>query len=340
MLPARGEVLVAPGDRVEPDDLVARCQIPGRLHLVDLLEEMGGRRRTRAILLHKVAGDAVQAGELLAELRGPLAWRWRAIVGCRAPVNGRVVAVRPGRVLIETTSVTFALRARMRGEVSSLIPERGVVLSAAGAWLQGVWASGGEAHGVLRVVSADPGEPLSAAVAAGDLAGALLVAGQLVQEDALAFAAEAGVRGIIVGGLSAELCRLRRPWPCPVLVTDGFGSVPMSRQAFSLLRSCSGREAMLDAAMPEDWATRRPQVLVPIAAEDPALPKAQDPQPLQVGTQVRGLRAPHLGVVGTVTALPTRPQPVETGAWLPAAQVVLEGGETVSIPWANLEIGS
>lgn len=340
ILPARGEVLVSVGDWVEPDDEVARCQVPGRLWVVDLLPCRGGPRRPpeAKVLLHKMVGDTVQASDELAQAsRRFERWR-RPVPTCRAPVDGRVLAIRAGQMLIEAVPQAVALRACMSGRVSAVLPERGVVLSAAGALLQGVWGSGGQAHGPLRVVAESPAEPLRAQTVDGQIQGCLLVVGQLLDQQALEFAAEAGVRGIIAGSVSAELCRLLSAWPCPVLVTDGFGNLPMSLQAFSLLRSCAGCEAMLHAGLGSNWVTHRPEVLVPMAVEGRMLPEQQPPQALRVGVRVRALRAPHLGAAGTAIDLGTRLEAVETGACLPVATVALEDGETVTIPLANLEI--
>ena len=54
--------------------------------------------------------------------------------------------------------------------------------------------------------------------------------------------------------------------------------------------------------------------------------------------QVRLLRAPYLGAVGTVTDLPTLPRVVESGARLPVAEVELEDEGPVLVPLANLEL--
>jgi hypothetical protein len=59
---------------------------------------------------------------------------------------------------------------------------------------------------------------------------------------------------------------------------------------------------------------------------------------MKAGVQVRALRAPHLGKVGTVVDLPARPQRIESGARLPVAVVDLDDGKQVSIPLANLEL--
>jgi hypothetical protein len=54
--------------------------------------------------------------------------------------------------------------------------------------------------------------------------------------------------------------------------------------------------------------------------------------------QVRGLRAPYAGAIGTVMGLPALPQVVESGSRLPVAEVeLLDDGKLVRIPQVNLE---
>lgn len=116
----------------------------------------------------------------------------------------------------------------------------------------------------------------------------------------------------------------------------------MSRPAFALLQSCAGREAALNVETGTRWAapgaSGRPELLVPLDAAELLSSEAPPPPPLREGARVRGLRAPYLGVMGTVIDLPARPQVLESGARLPVAQVELDNGATAWIPLANLEL--
>ncbi len=61
--------------------------------------------------------------------------------------------------------------------------------------------------------------------------------------------------------------------------------------------------------------------------------------PLNVGARVRIVRPPHLGAVGTVTAIVPKAQRVASGARLQGAQVELGGGTgKVFVPYVNLEL--
>jgi len=335
LLPAPGQVLVHPGELVGPADVVARCLLPGEVRVVDVGRALGVRPERAAKYIRKTVGDPIQVDDILA-VPGGLFGRLRG--SCRAPVDGQIMDVRNGLMLIESETTTFELCAHIKGQITNVMPNRGVVISTAGVLIQGVWGSGGEAEGVLKVLVDNPQRPLRARAIDVSCHGTLVAGGRILDENVLEQAVEAKVRGVIVGSVNAELCSFLESLPFPVLVTEGFGTFPMSRQVFSLLHSHMGREAMLSADTQTRWGARRPEVLIPLRAEEGLPAEEPGPVPLQVGDRVRALRNPHLGAVGTVTDLPAMPQVLASGARLPVAGVDLEGGESVLIPVANLEL--
>jgi hypothetical protein len=257
---------------------------------------------------------------------------------CRSPIDGEVVAIRGGLVLIESKASTIELRAHIKGKVTNVMPNRGVVISAAGTLIQGVWGSGGEAEGVLKVLTDSPHRELRAHSLDVSCHGTVVVSGRVRDPEALGQAIEARVRGIIVGGAPAALIPHFKSLPIPILLTEGFGDLAMSQQAFTLLQSCMGREAMLSTDTRTRRDVRRPELLIPLRADEEPPDEETSIRPLQIGNQVRMLRAPRLGAIGTVADLPAAPQLVESGSRLPVALVDLENGEQAFVPLANVEL--
>ena len=335
LLPVEGEVLVSAGDWVEPFDVVARCQSRGEIHVVDVGKALDMPHDRAAKLVLKSVGDKVQSGDVLAESKRRLGGTKRR---CTAPVDGRVTALRKGWVLIESSPSTLELPARMKGRVSSVIPDLGVVITAVGTLIQGAWGIGGEAKGLLKVAVDGPHKPLLARYLDASCNGTLLVAGRILDRHAVEQAAEAKVRGIIVGSVTAELVPLLQSVPYSVLITEGFGNLPMSQEVFALLRNSAGREAMLRTGTETSPSTERPEVLIPLKVEGELPPEATDPPSFRVGMLVQGLRSPYLGTTGTVVSLPALAQVMESGARLAVAEVErLKDGEVVRIPLTNLE---
>lgn len=344
MLPVPGEVLVRVGEMVGSADVVARCQLPGSVRVVDVSRSLRVPRQRTERYLVKSPGDTVQANETIAA-PGGLFGRLRA--GSRSPVDGKIIDVRDGLVLIASAGNTFELEAHLKGQVTNVMPSRGVVVSAAGALIQGFWGTGGEAEGVLKLVVDSPQKPLRARSIDVSCQGTVVVGGRILDEATLDQAVEAKVRGMIVGSLDAGLIQYLRALPFPVVVTEGFGTLPMSEPVFALLHSNMGREAMMNAETSTRWGARRPEVLIPLRADDSTPEDSREPKPLRVGDLVRVLRAPYLGSLGTVVDLPDLPQVLESGSRVPAVIVELDdasmpSGQSVDqpvvIPIVNVEL--
>jgi hypothetical protein len=303
--------------------------------VLDVCRALGIPRSRVAKYVRKSVGDTIQVNDLLASPRGPLG---KIRKGCRSPVDGEVIEIRDGLILIESAATTFELRAHIRGEVTNVMPNRGVVISVSGALIQGMWGSGGEAEGVLKMLVDNPQKPLRGRAIDVSCHGTIVVGGLILDKEVFEQAVEARVRGIIVGGMDAGLRQDLESLPFPVMVTEGFGALRMSQPAFALLQSNMGREALLSADTRTRRDARRPEVLIPLRNGHGAEEEGSGILPMQVGVQVRALRAPHLGDVGTVVDLPAQPRRIESGARLPVAVVELHDGKQVSIPLANLEL--
>jgi len=330
-LPVRGEVLARVGDRVESVDVVARAVLPGKLHLVDVQRALNLRPGEVEKHLLKDVGDEVRAGEALA-VKGLLR---RA---CRSPVSGVVVAIQGGRVLIEEPGEVLEIRANLRGRVVAIMPEYGVVVETVGALVQGVWGDGGEASGVIRPVAQEPAQPLREEDIDISCQGGILIGGSTVDETALRQAVQMQVHGVVVGSIDSSLQEVIAQLPFPVMVTEGFGESPMSTAIFQLLKEYEGREALLRDGRDEAWGKGRPELVIPMAAGASAPQPPSPGEPLAVGAQVRVIAGPHRAATGQVTALRSQATLPETGARLPAAEVTTDDGQTLIVPWMNLEI--
>lgn len=332
MLPAPGDVLVRVGERVEPTQVVARTDLPGDFRIVGVARLLGvpGSRVERYLRVN--LGDDVRRGQVIATRRG-LGTR-----SVKSPIDGMVTASGGGRVLIEAQPTLFELRAYIHGKVSNVLDGRGVVIETMGAVIQGVWGAAGESLGVLKCMVKSPDKPLRAQVIDPSCHGTILVGGMGLNKAVLERAQELQVRGIVTGGLSAELLPLVEGLPFPIVVTEGIGAAPMSAPIFDLLATNDGREASISGRIRTRWGIVRPEVVIPLPAETLPAAQTQPGTPLTVGARVRVVRAPYVGAVGTVVALPAHARCIETGARARGAEVDMERDVPVFVPLANLEV--
>jgi hypothetical protein len=331
LLPTPGEVLVHIGERVEPTQVVARADLPSEFRILPVARLLGIPASKVKHYLRIKPGNEVRRGQIVARGKGLGA---RSV---KSPMDG-MTAVSGGRLLIEAQPTLFELRAYIYGTVTNVLENRGVVIETTGSVAQGVWGAGGEGFGVLKCLVKSPDKPLRARDIDPSCHGTIIVGGAEMNEAGLDRAEELQVRGIVTGGFPPDLIVRAYQLPFPVIATEGIGAVPMSTPIFQLLKTNDGREASISGRVKPRWGIVRPEIIIPLPAETVPPTQTQPGTPLTVGTRVRAVRAPYMGRVGTVVAVATHPQRIDTKARVLGAEVDLGKEAPVFVPLANLEV--
>jgi hypothetical protein len=255
----------------------------------------------------------------------------------KAPTDGRIAAVTNGKVLFEFRKDPYVLTAGFPGEVVATDGITSVTIETSGALIQGVWGNNREDFGVMRVVGSGPRDRLLTDQLDVKLRGAVLVAGICDDPTPLQHAKELAVRGIILGGLAADLVPIAVRMPYPIVVIEGFGSIPLNQAAFELLNTNRGRDAALDGRPMQVYDSHRPEVVIPLPVVNPTdLP--EDLIPLAPGVRVRVTRAPNAGEIGIVEDVQNQVTVYPSGVLTRSARVNLEFTGSTMVPLANLEI--
>ena len=336
VLPVPGEILVRAGDSVEPTQIVARAELPGEFRIVPVARLLDIQISQTKRYLRVKPGDEVERGQVIAK-------RGRLFANTvKSPLDGTVTASGGGRVLIEAPTTLFELSAYIDGTVTNVLAPHGLIIETTGAVIQGVWGAGGgpsgENLGLLKCMVKKPGDSLRAGSMDLSCRGMILVGGAGLNEAALEHALELQVGGIVVGGLSPELVPQVEQLPFPVIVTEGIGTVAMSDPIFELLTTHDEREASISGRSQARWPVVRPEIIIPLPAGTLPSSRTQIGSALTVGTRVRAVRAPYMGAVGTVKALPAQARHTETGAKVHGAVVDLGQESPIFIPLTNLEV--
>lgn len=344
VLPAPGEMLVQPGQKVEPTTVVARVELPSRYRIVNVAKQLGQRDVDMSEVLEIAEGEAVQANQPIATPTG----RWSLFKRpVRAPIAGVVAAIGPGWVLIEAQRNSVELPAFINGTVAHLIGSRGVVIESDGAMIEAACGFGGETVARLKRLANSPYELLSPEAIGEDVSEAIILAGRTITEELLRAAERWKVKGIIVGSIGADLLRLDPLSKVSVVATEGFGDVPMSAYTFGILTSVSRKQVSIRGQTPD--LTRLPNGQL---AKEPPIILATEPSksrtpyasvtdrekitPVSAGSRVRIIQGPHLGISGTIESIPEEPQTTESGIITLGANIKINNQITF-IPWANLE---
>jgi hypothetical protein len=169
------------------------------------------------------------------------------------------------------------------------------------------------------------------------LRGSILLAGMVKDAETLQAAAELPVRGLILSGLYPSLLQQAREMRFPIMVTDGFGPLPMNSAAYKLLSTNAKREVTVNAEVYDRYTGARPEAIIPLPISS-APPASREVEILTAGLQVRMRRPPSMGMIGEIVAVKPGLTTLPSGLRAAAAEIKLENGEIVVAPLVNLEV--
>lgn len=328
--------LVAPGAQVSAVTVVLQGEVLREYHILDVAQALKWPKATPAQVAEAIlvtAGQRVRMGQELAQ-RG----RGRRQRVLQAPVDGEVVEVEEGRIILQTSERAVEVLARIPGEVESV--ENDVIrLSGTGAVIQCAWGNGQFFFGSYIFLPAQGFEELRRAdPTMSPYRGKVLISPVPVERAELTIARQLQVAGVVAPGMPAGLREFAMGLTFPVILTEGFGHRQPTTLIYRLLHSNLGRQASFDAALPQRWSWERPEIVIPLPAagvyaEAPSVVRA-----VEIGEQVRLTRAPWDGVLAEVVALPAAAQVIDNGLRVQCARVRLPNKREVLVPLANLEL--
>lgn len=349
-LPIKGEVVVAKGDRVTSDSVVARTHLPGNVQLVNVASKLGLPPEDLPSVMLKKGGDPIEKDEALAITQGFFGlFKSKVPSPCEGTVES--ISTVTGQVILREPPSPIEIDAYIDGEIVEIFPEEGVVVETVGTFIQGIFGVGGEKTGEIAVVVDGPGQPLDASLITEAHKGKIIVGGSHVKWDGLQKALEVGAAGIVVGGFDdPDLKRLlgrdlgvaitgHEDLATALILTEGFGEMAMAHGTFDLLKSREGKKASINGATQIRAGVIRPEIVVPLEADAESVQEAEGSiTGLEIGSLIRAIREPHFGSLGRVTDLPNELRQMESESMVRVLMVEFEDGEQALLPRANVEM--
>ncbi len=350
ILPLKGEVVVSVGDKVNPDDVVARTHLPGNVVPLNVANKLGIPPEDMAEVIVLKEGDPIKAGEPIAIKKAFIKWFSST---CDATIDGTLESISSvtGQVLQRGHPIPVEVKAYIKGEVVEVIPEEGVEVHCQAAFIQGIFGIGGETFGNLKMAVEDNATVLDDKLIDDSMAGKVIVGGSLVTADAIKKAAKVGVRGIMVGGFDDKDLRDFLGYDIGVaitgseeigvtlVVTEGFGQINMAGKTFDLLKANEGQMVCINGATQIRAGVIRPEVVIPKDGEQIGAGAGDEAEieGLTVGTQVRVIRHPYFGMLGKVSDLPAPLHKLESESMARVLEVEFDDGKKAIVPRANVE---
>ncbi len=351
ILPLKGEVVVKLGDKVSPDTVVARTELPGTVEPVNVANILGIPPEDVFDAMVKKEGEMVAQDEVIA--------RSKSFFGmftsvAKAKIAGKIenISKVTGQVLLRGAPIPVEVKAYLEGEVTEIFPREGVAVTSWGSFVQGIFGIGGETHGPIKIVSKSTTDVLTEKEIDASCKGTIIVGGALVTAAGLQKAISVGAVGIVVGGFNDKDLRDFLGYDLGVaitgnekkgitlVVTEGFGEIMMAHKTYELLKSKEGQMACINGATQIRAGVIRPEVVIPFKDDIKQVDDAhlQGNVGLAIGSQVRVIREPYFGMLGKVSELPAPLQKLESESHARVLGVEFPDGRKAIIPRANVEM--
>jgi hypothetical protein len=350
LLPLSGRLLVNRGDRVRSDQAVARAELPGKVYPVNLANQLSIAPDEIKDYLVKQEGDQIQKDEILAENKPLIKWFKTEI---RSPVTGTIESLSTvtGQVLLREPPRLLDLLAYVDGTVVETIPQQGVLVEAHCSLVQGIFGIGGEVWGEIAVGVQSPDEPLMPAHLTPAMKGKVVVGGSFLSSETMAKAKEVGVAGLVVGGIHDKDLRALLGYDLGVaitggeqvgftlILTEGFGTIPMAAKTFKLLSAHLGQKASISGATQIRAGVIRPEIIIPLATAVTTTAALQPQhEGIRLGDPVRIIRDPLFGKIGEVSSLPPDLTKIPTESEVRVLEVKFVDGSSAVVPRTNIEV--
>ena len=323
--------------------------LPGKVFPINLANQLSVAPGEIKDYLVKKEGDVVGKDEILAENKPLIKWFKTEI---RSPVAGTIESVSSvtGQVLLREPPKVLQLLAYTDGAIVETIPQQGVVVETACSFVQGIFGIGRETSGEIAMAVQSPDEPLTPDRFASTMKGKVVVGGAFLSFDAMRQAKSIGVAGLVVGGIHDEDLRALLGYDLGVaitgteqvgftlILTEGFGAIPMAAKTFKLLSTHAGQKASISGATQIRAGVIRPEIIIP-KGEGGVGTVAQAPREgIRLGDPVRIIRDPLFGRIGEVSALPSELTKISTESEVRVLEVKFSDGTRVVIPRTNIEV--
>ncbi|MDF0677337.1 MAG: hypothetical protein P0120_23820 [Nitrospira sp.] len=349
MLPLPGKILVHVGDRVRSEQVVARAELPGKVFPVNLANQLSVAPGEIREYLTKKEGDVVEKDEILAENKPLIKWFKTEI---HSPVAGTIESVSTvtGQVLLREPPRVLQLLAYVDGTIIETIPQQGVVVETTCSLVQGIFGIGGETSGEIVMAVQATDEPLTPSHFNPTMKGKVVVGGSFLSAEAMKQAKTVGVAGLVVGGIHDEDLRALLGYDLGVaitgteqvgftlILTEGFGTIPMAAKTFKLLSTHAGQKASISGATQIRAGVIRPEIIIPRGETAVGMTTQSQREGISLGDPVRIIRDPLFGRIGEVSALPSELTRISTESEVRVLEVRFSDGQKVVVPRTNIEV--
>ncbi len=256
-LRGKGQIAVLKGQEVHPEEILGSGESSSGFRIIDLAYLLSVSAQDVQKYLKRNLGQRIYKGELLAYKKANLFGSDKVVT---APTDGLLDFLNPktGEIRMSLFPKKIDLPSGVYGVVEDIDHDRGiVVIRTQVSRVHGIFGTGRLRDGALQIVGTKVGfiDKGQITLRAGEH---ILLGGSLLYKDAISQAISLGVSGIITGGINAKdykgMAGGRLTFPkkidndvgISIVVCEGFGSVPIGDDIYSLLLEYSDKFVLMD----------------------------------------------------------------------------------------------
>ena len=351
ILPLKGEITVSVGDKVEPETTVARTFLPGSVETKNIAGILSVDPEDIELYLLKKVGETFEKGEVIAQNKGLFGLFKTQI---KSSFKGTLESVSKitGQAVLRSEPVPLEIKAYIPGVVKEIYPEEGVLIETWASFIQGIFGIGGERFGRVKFLAESPDSVLDEDKIDESCKDNILVGGGMVTANAIKKAESVGAKGIVTGGIEALDVAEYLGYDIGVaitgsedidltmVVTEGFGHIPMAQKTFELLKKYDGKYASINGATQIRAGVIRPEIVIK-QDEPPSEIKEKmmaEMKGIEIGSLVRVIRVPYFGKIGKIVGLPAELKQLESETFARVCEIEFSDGTRATVPRANLEM--
>lgn len=352
ILPIPGDVLVQEGDQVTADQIVAQTFMPGDVTPINIANQISVAPSEVPHCMLVAEGEEVHIGDILARSNGIFGF-FKSETRAKSAGTIESISHVTGQVILRGAPMPIQVCAYQAGTVKEVIPNQGVVIESEVSFLQGILGIGGEAFGTITFACENKQQPLTAELLDESMRGKIVIGGARMTGNAVMRGIEIGVAAMISGGIDDEDLKEILGYDLGVavtgsehigttlIITEGFGDIAMADRTFNLLKEQQGADAAVNGTTQIRAGVLRPEIVIPL---DEKLSGEKESRQtisagiLESGVPVRIIRDPYFGLLGQVGEMPTELRTLESGSLSRVLEVILDSGENVIVPRANVEL--
>lgn len=266
-------------------------------------------------------GEKIVRGQLIGSRKVMLGLRSSKIL---APVDGEVKSIgNNGEVVFQEYGQAEKIAAGCWGKIAA-IEDGTVSIETMVKRIFGATGIGGSCSGFIKNL-AKSDEIVTPQLLSSSVAGMIVCGGSLLLRETVEKAQALGACGIIAGGINyREFAAFKKEnHPFTIVITDGFGAVPMGINIPEVYAMVDGSEAMVT-------------IPVNIKTVSKSEEKEVERVPLNIGTVVRILAAEKMGRYGKITAISEKEEVLPSGLKDFVAEVKV-GEEMSAVAVSNLQ---